>query len=83
MALNPIPTGPRTHAMSSTLTAGGGFTAPQHAFIPHPSTQAFGHGPQIAGAQQRSGGSVPASRGVSNNLPSTSGQVYGIRGGVR
>ena len=25
-------------------TAGGGFTLPQHAFIPHPNTQAFGNG---------------------------------------
>lgn len=84
MALNPIPTGARTLPMSNQLTAGGGYTAPQHAYIPHPTTQAFGHGSRVASPLQRANNANAVSApGVNRNLPSVAGQVYGIRGGVR
>lgn len=60
MAVNTVATSRNTASSDFTgngnvLTAGGGFTLPQHAFMPHPSTQAFqvGQGGYVAGAGQR------------------------------
>jgi|SRR5579862_9386890 len=42
MALNPISNTKRTLPMSMQMTAGGGYTLPQHIFLPHPATQQLG-----------------------------------------
>lgn len=42
MALNPISNTSRNLPMSMQMTAGGGYTLPQHIFIPHPETQQLG-----------------------------------------
>lgn len=97
MALNPVSISARTRPMSNQLTAGGGYTTPQHAFIPHPTTQAFngGGGPagQVAAPQSRvlnsphtSPNALARNLPVANQrqLPATVGtRVFGIVGGQR
>jgi hypothetical protein len=44
MALNPVSNTARTMPYSPQMTAGGGYTLPQHVFVPHPSLQALSSG---------------------------------------
>lgn len=96
MALNPVSVGARTRPMSNQLTAGGGYTTPQHAFIPHPTTQAFngGGGPsgQVAAPQTRMTSGTASPNAHARNLPAANQRqlpatvgtrVFGIVGGTR
>ncbi len=51
MAVNTIPISSRNLPMQASQTAGGGFTLPQHAFIPGAGTTPVGSG-QIASPTQ-------------------------------
>lgn len=44
MGINSIPISHRTLPYSQGITAGGGYTLPQFAFIPHPSLQQLSSG---------------------------------------
>lgn len=44
MGINSIPVSRRSLPYSQGITAGGGYTLPQYAFIPHPSLQALASG---------------------------------------
>jgi hypothetical protein len=72
---------------SQVNTAGGGFTTPQHTFIPHPTTVAIGTG-RVYSAEQRAGllphvtkpsvGLRATGAPVATSLPARN--VYGIGG---
>lgn len=44
MSLNSVPISRRTLPYNQGITAGGGYTLPQYAFIPHPSLQQVSSG---------------------------------------
>jgi hypothetical protein len=81
MAANSYPIFSRTLPSQKAITAGGGYTAPQHAFIPHPTTQTFGHGPRIASAQQRTPAiSAHATAPIVRTPNVPQGAVFGVHG---
>lgn len=54
MAMNPVSNTSRTMPYSPQMTAGGGYTLPQHVFVPHPSLQVISSGfvPSPGGGMQ-------------------------------
>ena len=44
MTINSVPISKRTLPYSQGITAGGGYTLPQYAFIPHPALKALASG---------------------------------------
>src|SRR5271157_3176361 len=76
MAASTVPVSGR-NTQQSPLTAGGGFTLPQQAFIPHQSTQPLTGTGTVQDAVSRGMGGAGPSFGLTQHGPNATGALPG------